>query len=259
MLAGGFAREFLGELDALGFAAGEGGGLLADVDVAEADLFERVELVAHHRHGGEEIDAFFDGHVEHIGDGLALEGDIERFAVVALAVADVAGDVDIGQEVHLDLDDAIALAGFAAAALDVEREAAGLVAARLGFRQAGEPVADRREGAGVGGGVGARGAADRRLVDVDDLVDEFEALDAVMLGRMLARAHDAARGGGEQGFDEEGGLAAAGNAGDGGEAAERDFGGDVFQIVAARADDLDALGFMDRCGGLRGRAQPIRR
>ena len=98
-------------------------------------------------------------------------------------MADVAGDVDVGQEVHLDLDDAVALAGLAAAALDVEGEAAGLVAARLGLRQAGEPVADRREGAGIGGRVGARRAADRRLVDVDDLVEEFEALDAVVLGR----------------------------------------------------------------------------
>jgi hypothetical protein len=82
--------------------------------------------------------------------------------------------------VHLDLDDAVALAGLAAAALDVEREAARLVAARLGLRQAGEPVADRREGAGVGRRVRARRAADRRLVDVDDLVEMFEALDAVV-------------------------------------------------------------------------------
>ena len=84
---------------------------------------------------------------------------------------------------HLDLDDAVALAGFAAAALDVEREAAGLVAARFGFGQAGEPVADRREGAGVGRGVGARRAADRRLVDVDDLVEVLEAFDAVVRRR----------------------------------------------------------------------------
>ena len=84
---------------------------------------------------------------------LPLEFHLQRLAVVALALADVAGDVDVGQEVHLDLDDAVALAGLAAAALDVEREAAGAVAARLGFRQAGEPVADRREGAGVGRGL----------------------------------------------------------------------------------------------------------
>jgi hypothetical protein len=55
---------------------------------------------------------------------LALELDVQRLAIVAFAVAGVAGDIDIGQEVHLDLDDAIALAGLAAAALDVEREAA---------------------------------------------------------------------------------------------------------------------------------------
>jgi hypothetical protein len=60
-------------------------------------------------------------------------------------------------------------------ALDVEGEAARLVAARLGLGQAGEPLADRREGADIGGRVGARRAADRRLVDVDDLVEVLEA------------------------------------------------------------------------------------
>ena len=74
---------------------------------------------------------------------LSLIAHLQRLAVVALALADVAGDVDVGQEVHLDLDHAVALAGLAAPALDVEREAARPVAARLGLRQAGEPVADR--------------------------------------------------------------------------------------------------------------------
>ena len=191
--------------------------LLADMDVAEADLVQRDELVAHAGHRGEEVDAFLDRHVEHVGDRLALEQHVERLAVVALAVADVAGDVDVGQEVHLDLDDAVALAGLAAAALDVEGEAPRLVAARLGFRQVGEPVADGREGAGVGRGVGARRAADGRLVDVDDLVEEFQALDAVVIGGVLARTHDAARRRLEQRLDQEGRLAAARHAGDGGE------------------------------------------
>ena len=43
MRAGG--GEVRGELDALGFAAGERGGGLAEADVAEADLVEHVELV----------------------------------------------------------------------------------------------------------------------------------------------------------------------------------------------------------------------
>src|SRR3546814_1041787 len=73
---------------------------------------------------------------------------LQRLAVVALAVAHVAGDVDIRQEVHLDLQHAVALIGLAPPALDVEGEAPRLVSARLRFRQAGEPVADVGEGAG---------------------------------------------------------------------------------------------------------------
>jgi hypothetical protein len=119
---------------------------------------------------------------------LPLNSDLQRLAVVALALADVALDVDVGQEVHLDLDDAVALAGLAAAALDVEGEAAGLVAARLRLGQPGEPVADRGEGAGVGGRVGARRAADRRLVDVDDLVEQLDPVDPVVRAGLLARA-----------------------------------------------------------------------
>ncbi len=124
---------------------------------------------------------------------LALELHLQRLAVVAGAVADVAGDVDVGQEVHLDLDQAVALARLAAAALDVEGEAAGLVAARLGLGQAGEPVADHGEGAGVGRGVGARGAADRRLVDVDHLVELLEPGDALARAAEDAGAVQGAR------------------------------------------------------------------
>ena len=74
---------------------------------------------------------------------------------------------------HLDLQNAVALAGFAAAALDVEAEPSRAVAAHLGILRLGEHGADIVEHAGVGGGVGARGAADGLLVDADDLIHEF--------------------------------------------------------------------------------------
>ncbi len=153
---------------------------------------------------------------------VALELHLQRLAIVALAVADVAGDVDVGQEVHLDLDQAVARAGLAAAALDVEAEAAGLVAARLAFGQAGEPVADVGEGAGIGGRVGARGAADRRLIDVDHLVEIFEAGDLLVAAGLETGAVQLAGGGGVERVDGEARLARAGDAGDAGEGAERD-------------------------------------
>src|SRR5690606_36189068 len=219
-LPGGAAAEFLGELDALRLAAAERGRLLADLDVAAADFVEHVHLVADGRDGLEELLGVLDRHVEHVGDGEALELHLERFAVVAAALAFLAGDVDVGQEVHLDLDQAVALARLAAAALDVEAEAAGLVAARLRLGQAGEPVADLGEGAGVGRRVGARGAADRRLVDLDHLVAEFEAGDPGVRAGYDAGAVERAGGAGVERVDGEARLARAGDAGDAGEGAE---------------------------------------
>jgi hypothetical protein len=65
-----------------------------------------------------------DREVQDLRDVPALVLHLERFAVVALAVADVAGHVHVGQEVHLDLDHAVALAGLAAAAGHVEARSA---------------------------------------------------------------------------------------------------------------------------------------
>ena len=103
--------------------------------------------------GLEEFLGVFDGHIEHIGDAEALEFNLERLAVIPAAIAFLARDVNIGEEVHLDLDQAVAVAGFAAAPFDIEAEPAGFIAARSGFGQAGEPIADQREAAGVGCGV----------------------------------------------------------------------------------------------------------
>uniref|UniRef100_A0A0N4Z8C9 LigA n=1 Tax=Parastrongyloides trichosuri TaxID=131310 RepID=A0A0N4Z8C9_PARTI len=169
-----------------------------------------------------------------------------RLAVVTLALADVAGDVDVGQEVHLDLDDAVALTGLAAAALDVEAEAAGTIAARLGLGEARIPVADRPEGAGVGGRVRARGAADRRLVDVDDLVEMLQPLDAIEGSGGVGRIVQAPRGRLVERLDGEGRLAAARDAGNAGEDADRDLARDVLQVVAGGARNLEHPLAVDR-------------
>src|SRR5580765_6882108 len=106
-----------------------------------------------------------DGHRQHLIDAAPLVLDLQRFAVVALAVADVALNVDVRQEVHLHLDQAIALARLAATALDVEREAPGPVPALARLLHLREDFADRREQSGIGSRVRARRAADRALVD----------------------------------------------------------------------------------------------
>ena len=75
------------------------------------------------------VDAFFDRHVQHVVDRLAAQRDLQRLGVEARALAGAAGHLDVGHEVELRGDHALALALLAAAALDVEAEPPGLVAA----------------------------------------------------------------------------------------------------------------------------------
>src|SRR5262249_56893963 len=101
------------------------------------------------------------------------------------AAARLAGDVHVGQDVHLDRDDAVAGARLAAAALHVEREASGAEATRPRVRQLREQIPDGAEEPGIRGGIGARAAADRRLTDLDDLVDELPAPQLVAGPRLV--------------------------------------------------------------------------
>src|SRR3546814_7505112 len=99
------------------------------------------------------------------------------------------------------------------------------------------PQGDRAEGAGIGGRVRARGAADRRLIDVDHLVEMLEAGDLVVLAGEDAGAVERARGGGVERVDREARLARARDAGDAGEGAKRDGRGDVSQVVRGRSEE----------------------
>ena len=200
-----------------------------------------LELGGDGRDVPEELDRLADGHVEHIGDGLALVGDLERLAVVAGAATDLARDVDIGEEVHLDLDDAVAPTSLAAAAADVEGEAAGLVASHAGLGGLGEELADLVEDAGVGGGVRARRAADGRLVDVDDLVDVLDALDIVVLAPHGAGAVELVGEAAIEDLLHEGGLAGTGDAGEADEHAQGDGDIYVLEVVLAGAFDGEAV------------------
>ena len=116
------------------------------------------------------------GHLQNVRDGLALIADLQGITVISLALAGVTGDVYVGQEVHFDLLHAVALAGLTAAALGVEGEAARAVGAELGIRRFGKEITNVPKDAGIGGGIGAGGAADGALVDGNDLVEMLQAL-----------------------------------------------------------------------------------
>ena len=242
------------QLHALRLAARQRGRGLAQLDVADRPTSSSVlQLALDGRHGLQELVRGLHRHVEDLRDVAALVLHLQRLAVVALAVADLAGHVDVGQEVHLDLHHAVALAGLAAAAGHVEAEAPGPVAALARGVGLGHQLADRREQAGVGGRVAARRAADRRLVDVDDLVEVLDAFDRLVRGRLLVRAVERARHGGVERVVDQRRLARARDAGHAGEQADREGHAHVLQVVAGGADHADLLQV-----GLRWRGAPPR-
>src|SRR5258707_9479120 len=172
---------------------------------------------------------------------MAFEAHGKGFGIVAAAAADFAGDVHIGKKIHFDAAEAIALAGFAAAAFDVEAETAGAIAAFARFGEHGEQLAYGGEDAGVGGGIGARSAADGGLVDLDDFVDLIAADDFAMRAGRLLRAIEFLREGAVENVVDERGFTGAGDAGDDREQAEGQSDVDVLQIVGAGAENLDGF------------------
>src|SRR5204862_1416706 len=76
--------------------------------------------------------------LEHFMDVEPVVADLKDAALVARAFALVADQLDIGEKLHLHGDRAIALAGLASSAWDIERKMSRGVAAFGGFACGGE-------------------------------------------------------------------------------------------------------------------------
>src|SRR5277367_1601395 len=207
---GKFTREF----GALSFAAGDGGGGLSELHVAEADVHQSLQLHLNRRNIFQNFESFFDGQIEQIGNGKAFVTHGESFSVVALAAANFARNVHIRQEIHFDAALAVALAGFAAPAFHIEAETAGTIAALARLRKHGIELANGRENAGVGGGIGARRAADGRLVNLHDFINVLDAGDGTMRAGLFHRAIEFRSERAVENIVDERGFSGAGDAGD---------------------------------------------
>ena len=162
---------------------------------------------------------------------------LERLAVVALALADLTGHVDIRQEVHLNLQQAVAGAGLTAAAADIEREAPRAIAAQLRVLCGGKERADIVKQAGIRRRVGARRAADGALVDVDDLIQILHAVDPVAFPGTHLGVVKLADECFIQHLVDERRFSAAGHAGHTRHDAQRDLHIHVLEIMLCRAAD----------------------
>src|SRR4051812_11097706 len=101
----------------------------------------------------EEVFALLDGHIQYFGDVPPGVGHLQRFLVVARALADRAGRFDIGHEVETGGDQPLAGTLLTAPALHIEAEAAHAIAARLSFGRIREQAPNVVVEADIGGRV----------------------------------------------------------------------------------------------------------
>ncbi len=236
------SRQFFRQLDALCLSPAQRRRGLTQLDVSEADALQRAQLVGDGRKVFEQRQCLIDRQLEHVRDRLAAILNVERLAVVAPALALLARDVHIGQKVHLDRNHAVALAAFAAPAFHVEREAARPEPAGLRLGQHGEQLANEREQARVGGRIGARRPSDRRLIDLDHLVDVLDALDSVVCAGLVARTIQLARERSIENVVDQRRLSRTADSRYRHQLAQRDAHIDVLQVVlAGAANDEGAL------------------
>src|ERR1700693_4944960 len=129
---------------------------------------------------------------------------------------------------HLDLDQAAALAILAAAAFDVEAKPAGTVTAYPGGRQLREQFANWAKRPGVGDWIGARRSANSALIDHDCLVDLFGAAQRPISAWFLFRIVKTTEQCAPQNIVDQRGFSASRNTGHAGETTERERGLDIL-------------------------------
>ena len=211
------------------------------MDVAQTYVEQRLQFRPNLRVRFHEGKGFFDRQRQEAGDRLPFELHFQRFVIVAFAATNVAGHIDVGQEIHLNALEPVPLAGFTAPALHVEAKPTGLVATlpRLGEQRVKLP--NVREQAGVGGRVGTRSPANRSLVDADNLIDILNAGNFEMLSGGFVGAVNLLRNSPVKDVIHDGGLATARNARDHHQFSQREFDIDLLEVVLGGTTYCDGL------------------
>ena len=185
-----------------------------------------------------EGEGLIDRHVQDIRDIFVLVENLQDFRPKSFPFAGLTGDDDILQKLHVEHLKSGSLAGLTAASLGVEGEVAWFEAVPLGFPGAGKEIPDLTEDLDIGGRVGPEALSDGRLVDEDEVVDLFKALDGVKGSFFKFGIPVAFRAGIENVLDQRG-LPCAGDTRDADHHAQRNPDIDPFQVVFPCIPDRD--------------------
>ena len=167
------AKQVRDELYPLRLAAAQRRAGLSQFQIIKAGVAQRFERAANPRERVEKPDRFGDAQFEDLRDVFPAQFDVECFAAEPHFIARLATYISGRQEVHFEFDRARAFAFGTAALRAVEGETTRCVTAQTGLRELREQMAYLVEKADIGGRRRARRAANRRLVNTNDLVDIF--------------------------------------------------------------------------------------
>ena len=93
---------------------------MAELNITKANIKKRLELLLDLGNIFEKWKSVFDRCVKQFGDRKPFVFYRQRFSIVSLAAAHIAGDINVRQEIHLDPFHTVALASFAPAAFYIE-------------------------------------------------------------------------------------------------------------------------------------------
>ena len=233
------------------FAAGQCRGVLPQSDIGQTNIHQRSQFLRDDRDVLEELGGIFHRHLKHFVNVLAFVANFQRLAVVALATAHIAGYVNVGQEMHFNFDDTVALARFASAAFDIETKATRHVTSCARFLCTREQLAYRRKQTTVSCRVRPRCAANRTLADINNPIDLFQSENFIVRRRIAIAAIQEISDRLVQCVIDQSRFAGTRDAGNARHQPNRNRGGYVLQIIAAGADNGDlalAVGLRSRIG-----------
>src|SRR4030043_1869278 len=116
------AGQFRSQFHPLGFPSGKRWRRLSQTNISQAYVSQRFQLVFDFRKVVEEEQSFIHCHIQDFGDGFSFEVNFQRFTVISFSLAYLAGDSDVGQKLHLNLNMARPLTGFASSSLSFKEK-----------------------------------------------------------------------------------------------------------------------------------------
>ena len=182
----GTVADIAGEFETLGLAAGHGVDWLAQADISQAHIGQRLERRYHLFVIFEKLQGLVHRHGQNVVNAAPPVTDIQYVGFEALSFAIRTQNEHIGKKLHFHLFETFALAGFAASTGHIKGEVTGTEIAGLRCGGICQQPANRIQGFGVGQRIGPRGAADGPLVDQHDIINMIHSLDgSVFTGTTL--------------------------------------------------------------------------